>query len=109
MTAGEGCCGALTSGFRSFHQMIEDAVGISWCGHTLIMITEIVVQIGEDSFGYLIDTHCLVIEGGTCYGHEDEDDVIEEKRCCNDKRTTLKLLIAAEEIIEAYKGYERII
>ena len=109
MTAGEGSCWTFSCCFRSFHQMIEDTVGISRCGHTLIMIAEIVVQIGEDSFGYLIDTHRLIIEGGASYGYEDEDDVIEEKRCCDDKCTTLKLLIAAEEILEAYKGYERII
>ena len=73
------------------------------------MITEIVVQIGEYSFGYLIDTHCLVIEGGTCYGEEDEDDIIEEERSRDDEDTALELLIPAEEIIEADEGYERII
>ena len=73
------------------------------------MITEIVLQVGEHPLGYLFDSHSLVIEGWSCHGEKDEDDVIEEERGGDDEDTTLELLISAEEIVVADKGYERII
>ena len=62
------------------------------------MRIEIIMYVGKNTMHYLVYSHRLIIKGRTSNWNKDINQIKEEKRSQDDKRTLLKLLIPKEEI-----------
>lgn len=109
MAAREGCRGPFAGCLGVFNKVIEYAVLVSGTGQTVLIIVEIVVNVGEHAVGYIGQSGSLVVECRACYGHENEHHIIDEEGREHHERGTLELVVAEGEVIEHHERYHRIV
>ena len=107
--AGESSCWPLT-GVVSFNDaLIEESVTPSWRGQPVEMMAEIVVNIGEDAIGNVLQSRRSIVILRACDWQEDEDDIGEEERGENDECGTFELGISAKEIEQQHADNQWIV
>ena len=93
MTAWERCHWAFSCLVGIFHQTIEHTVLIAWTYHALLMVVEIVVQVGEYTIGDVVGTYCLIIVLRPCHWQCDKYHIVDEE-CTDDyEYGSLKMLV----------------
>ena len=63
----------------------------------------------EEAVRDILYTHRLEVERGSGNGHEDEHDVVDEERGEQNERSSLKLVVACEEVEEHHQTNHRIV
>ena len=109
VTAWEGRCGTFAGIVGTHHALVEEAVCIAGYGQALLVGREVMAEVGEYTAGDIVNTCCQIIILRSCDGQQDEDDVINEERCEDDKRGAVKLPRTAEEVEQGGSGYQRVI
>jgi len=109
VTARKGGGGPLSCGFGLLNELIEYAVGVAGRWQTVLVMGEIVVQVGEHALRNVFHAHGVVIERWPRDGHEDEHHVVDEERGKHNEGRPLKLGVAEEEVEDDYKGYHGVV
>ena len=107
MTAGEGCCGSFACCMGILHHMVEESVAPSWHRQCLLVGGEVMAHVREHPCCDILQAHGLIVVLRTSDGQEDKDDVVDEKRCEDDKLRTVELLITEEEREQRHYGNHR--
>ena len=66
-------------------------------------------QCREDALGYILHTHGIKVERRSYHRHIDIDKVVDKEAGEHHKAHSFSLVVSAEEIVEYYRCYHRII
>ena len=105
----EGGGRSLSCFLGILYELVENSVGIAWGWQTVGMGTEVIAHCREDTLGNILHSHGIEVERWSHHRHVNVDEIVDEEAGEHHKAHSFSLVVSAEEIVEYYRCYHRII